>query len=258
VNWILGWDSIAGAGWWSSFYFWASIVALIGLGISEVASHHYSERKDELTIIEQAAVQRRHDEDMASVQHDTAQANERAAQLTSEAEKARAAIANANVRAAEATQKAEEERLARVRLEARLAPRSMTGQEQNELTNMLRPFAGTSVDIFVIPTGTADTVPFSRLIVSVLSAAQWQIRDLRTANGGQFFVGIIVGRAAGTPSIDAAVDALVGGLNAAIDAAVGPLFLGKGSWIGSGPGLRPRALLATPPAPISITIGTKP
>jgi hypothetical protein len=245
MNWIPGWDSIAGAGWWSSFYFWASIVALIGLGISEVASHRYSERKDELTIIEQAAVQRRHDEDMASVQHDTAQANERAAQ--------------SNARAAEATQKAEEERLARVRLEAKLAPRSMTEQERQELSDKLKPFSGTLVDIFVIPTaGTADTVPLSRLIVSILGAAGWQIRDLRTASGGQFFPGFVVGKAAGNPSIDAAVDALVGGLNAVnIDAAVGPLFLGGGQWMTSGPGLRQRALLATPPAPISITIGTK-
>jgi hypothetical protein len=45
---IPGWDSIAGAGWWSTFYFWASIISLIGLGTSEVASHRYSERKDEL------------------------------------------------------------------------------------------------------------------------------------------------------------------------------------------------------------------
>jgi hypothetical protein len=161
--------------------------------------------------------------------------------------------------AAEANQKAEEEKLARVRLEAKLAPRSMTAREQKELSDKLRPFAGILVDIFVIPTGTADTVPLSRSIVSILNDAQWQIRDLRTANGGQFFVGVIVGRAAGTPSVDVAAIALVDGLNAVnIDAAVGPLFLGEGSWMTSGPGLRQRALLTTPPAPISITIGTKP
>src|SRR6266478_667417 len=85
VWWIPGWDSVAGAGWWSGLYFWASIVALIGLGAAEVASHRYSERKDELAGVEQEAAQRRHDEDMARVQYDSALANERAAQLEKEA-----------------------------------------------------------------------------------------------------------------------------------------------------------------------------
>jgi len=78
---IPGWNSIAGAGWWSSFYFWASIVSLLALGVNEIISHRYAERKDELAAIEQIATQRRHDEDMARVQHDTAQAIERAARL---------------------------------------------------------------------------------------------------------------------------------------------------------------------------------
>ena len=103
---------------WSGFFFWASIGCLIGLGITEVASHRYSERKDDLAEIEQHEIQRRHDEDMARVQHDTAQANERAAELTreaarlsAEAEAARAQIAEANARASEATQKATEAQL---------------------------------------------------------------------------------------------------------------------------------------------------
>ena len=53
-------------------------------GYGEVASHRYSDRKDELTATEQEAIQRRHDEDMAAVQHDTAVANERAAKLERE------------------------------------------------------------------------------------------------------------------------------------------------------------------------------
>jgi hypothetical protein len=89
VSWIPGWNSIAGTAWWSGFYFWVSICALIALGMAEIASHRYSDRKDELTAIEQDAIQRRHDEDMGRVQHDTAQTNEKAAQLEKDAANAR-------------------------------------------------------------------------------------------------------------------------------------------------------------------------
>jgi hypothetical protein len=143
VVWIPGWESITNAGWWSGFYFWASIVSLIGLGVAEVASHRYGERKDELAAVEQEALERRHNEEMTRVQHDTAlaneratqlekdaaalaaqaaetealvgrarrdaaKANERAAELEKEAELARASIAEANARAAEANRRAEE------------------------------------------------------------------------------------------------------------------------------------------------------
>jgi hypothetical protein len=85
VNWMPGWDSVAGAGWWSGFYFWLSIACLIGLGVAEVASHRYSERRDQLSGAEQREIQHHHDEEMTAVQHDTALANERAAELEKEA-----------------------------------------------------------------------------------------------------------------------------------------------------------------------------
>jgi hypothetical protein len=109
MSWIPGWDSVAGAGWWSGFYFWVSIGCLIGLGVAEIASHRYGDRKDNLADAEQRETQRRHDEDMARVQHDTAQAIERAAQLEKEAAEARVGIARANADAARA--RAEQERL---------------------------------------------------------------------------------------------------------------------------------------------------
>src|SRR6266478_3341374 len=95
MSWIPGWDSIASAGGWSNFYFWAGIVALLLLGVMEGVSHRYAERKDELVADEQAAIQRRHDEDMARVQHDAAQANERAAQLERDAAELNVVAANA-------------------------------------------------------------------------------------------------------------------------------------------------------------------
>lgn len=89
MSWIPGWDSVAGTGWWSGFYFWVSIVCLIGLGVAEVVSHRYEGRKDQLAAIEEAAKDKRHNEEMARVQHDTAQAGERAAQLERDAANAR-------------------------------------------------------------------------------------------------------------------------------------------------------------------------
>jgi hypothetical protein len=106
VSWIPGWGSVASTAWWGGFYFWISIGALIALGMAEVASHRYSDRKDELTAIQEEAIQRRHDEDMAAVQHDTAQANERAAKLEKEAAEANAEVAKANATAAAANERA--------------------------------------------------------------------------------------------------------------------------------------------------------
>lgn len=94
MSWIPGWDAAASAYWWSNIYFSASIVALILLGVFEVISHRYSERKDELTATEQQRIQDQHDKDMAAVHLQASQANERAANLEKEA-------AAANERAAE-------------------------------------------------------------------------------------------------------------------------------------------------------------
>jgi hypothetical protein len=81
---IPGWDSVAGAGWWATFWFWASLGSLLLLGISEFISHQYTERKDFLVEQEQTAEKQRHDEEMARVHRGTAQANERAAELAKE------------------------------------------------------------------------------------------------------------------------------------------------------------------------------
>jgi hypothetical protein len=79
MSWIPGWDSVTGANAGSNFFFWASIGGLILLGICEVVSHRYSERKDYLAAQGQDATQRRHDEEMARLHLETATISERAA-----------------------------------------------------------------------------------------------------------------------------------------------------------------------------------
>ena len=101
-------------------------------GISEVISHRYGERKDELTAAKQIEVQRHHDEDMARVQRDAAQANERAAQLEKEAEIARKATADANARALEA----------QLALEKFKQPRKLSDAQISSLREKLNEFAG--------------------------------------------------------------------------------------------------------------------
>jgi len=92
---IPGWDSIAGAHWWSNFYFWASIVALILLGVTEVVSHRYSERKDELSAIAQNAAEKAHDEEMARLHVQASNADERSKALEVEAARLRLALEDA-------------------------------------------------------------------------------------------------------------------------------------------------------------------
>jgi hypothetical protein len=79
MSWIPGWESITGANSWSNFYFWAGIAALLALGVFEVFSHRYTERKDELVTQQQDETQRRHDEEMARLHLETAKISERAA-----------------------------------------------------------------------------------------------------------------------------------------------------------------------------------
>jgi hypothetical protein len=86
--WIPGWSSVAGSHWWEGFFFWVSIGGLILLGVAEIASHRYAQRKDELAAIEQQEVQDQHDKDMAalhlkaaSLEKEAAAANERTAEI---------------------------------------------------------------------------------------------------------------------------------------------------------------------------------
>jgi cell division protein FtsL len=84
MSWMPGWDSITGANLWSNIFFWSGIFALLFLGISEVVSHRYTERKDELASEQLAATERRHNEEMSRLRLETAKANERAAELERE------------------------------------------------------------------------------------------------------------------------------------------------------------------------------
>jgi hypothetical protein len=123
MSWIPGWDSAASANLWSNIFFWAGIAALLFLGISEVVSHRYTERKDELVSEQQAAAERHHNEEIARLHLETAQANERAANLEKE-------TATANERSAELKLALEKEIAAR-------QPRLINPQQRMQLVAAL-------------------------------------------------------------------------------------------------------------------------
>lgn len=115
---IPGWNSVAGSHWWSNFYFWGSIGALILLGVAEIVSHRYGERKDELTAIEQDATKRAHETEIAALHRDTAR-------LTAEAESAKAQIATAQEAAAKANERTAKAELDLARLRSETGPRTL-------------------------------------------------------------------------------------------------------------------------------------
>lgn len=186
MSWIPGWDTIAGAGWWSGFYFWLSIISLIGLGAFEVASHRYGERHDELVERQRLAEKQMHDEEIARLRLETARIQERA----STAELA----------------------LAKLRL---TAARVLTPAQQEELRSALAPLApiDAAVGLPASEQSNPEVRPFAQQLASVLQAAGWGNGTLYTV-GLETPVGVVVG----PPSLPNqraldAVSALVKALN---------------------------------------------
>jgi hypothetical protein len=73
MTWWPGWDSIASTGYWSHFWFWLGIVCLFALGASEIVSHIYGLRKDELVAIAERAAS-----DQRNAETDAAEARRKA------------------------------------------------------------------------------------------------------------------------------------------------------------------------------------
>ena len=228
-----GWNSVGSTGWWSAFYFWASIASLMLLGTTEVLSHRYGARKDELAARQQEAADRARQDEIARLGLEAARANESAAQARLEAER---------------------ERLARVQLEEKLAPRTLTTEQRESLRARWATFAGASADIVVYPAGTNDIIPLSDVIRSILEKAHWSVRQW-TSLGGQYVLGVGVAvRAGSDQKVESDVHAIVNGLNAVgiVAAITAPLTTDD----------FPTPAVGPPPvghiAPIRIYIGTKP
>jgi hypothetical protein len=196
VSWIPGWSSIAGTAWWSGFYFWVSICALIALGMAEVASHRYSDRKAELTAAEQEAIQQRHDEDMSRLHLETAQANERAAELANEAAQARA----------------EQERL-----KAQLAWRTLSPQVLSQLEEPLSRHPG-KINVQHVA-NDPESLYLAIQFANLFGKANWQVQMLSVTMMGAAVFGLFL------PDSTSADTAVIRGIfqTAHVDFATGAL-----------------------------------
>ena len=175
--WVPGWDTIQSANRWSNFYFWVSIASLIGLGISEVASHRYSERKDELVAIEEQNTKRTHDDEIARIR----------------------------LEAATLSDKAEILRAKNLEVEAAVAPRIL---EQGLTSASLKKFAGTLFVVVSLP--DFESKRAAGQIRAMLSMAGW--KRFTASIGPQhypFFDGVVVHVLGDGAKADPAVNALV-------------------------------------------------
>jgi hypothetical protein len=154
-----------------------------------------------------------------SFERDIAQANERAAAANERAAKAEQHLGEANERASNAEKQAaksneiaERERLARLQLEARLAPRSLSPAQRDDLANRLKPFSGTSLDIFIYG-DTNEMLSIGLALTSVATAAGWSVRTWGVSVE-LVVTGVVVGTKSGVDKgVDAAANALVLALN---------------------------------------------
>jgi hypothetical protein len=158
MTWWPGWDSIASTGYWSHFWFWFGIICLFALGASEIVSHVYGLRKDELVAIAEskAAIQRKGDEAAAKKKSEA-----EAAQLRQE-------LTAAQRVATEAAEKAKE--LDRLR-----QPRHLSEGGKKALLEQLSKIPKLQV---VIKAGTSggDERGYGEEIASVLSDLSWDVR----------------------------------------------------------------------------------
>jgi len=142
MSWIPGWDSIAGTGFWSGFYFWVSIGGLILLGIAEVASHRYADRREQLVDEQRIAEKKQHDDE----------------------------IAHLHLQAAQLNKEAEELRHQNLELEHAVAPRML---DQGTPAKTLKQFAGTEVLLLSAPDFEARR--FSAQFPILFQLAGWRL-----------------------------------------------------------------------------------
>ena len=152
---------------WASFLFDVSNVILF-IGAFAVAVGTWGTIKMG-TIKEKFA-----DERIAANESETARAK-------ADGEQAKAVAAQANERAAEANKIAEGEKLARFKLEASLAPRRIV--DQKTFIDTLRPYGGTSIQVWIFPAGGEDTPKFAQSIVGFLQIAGWKVSVSNSLSG---------------------------------------------------------------------------
>jgi hypothetical protein len=157
MTWWPGWDSIANTGWWSHFWFWFGIACLFALGASEIVSHVYGLRKDQLVAAAETAtaIQRKTDSDGAETRR------------KAETEALQKQLAAAEKAAAEAREKANQ-------VEARQADRRLTDEQKGALRAAVSAYPGQKARISVLA-GDNEAFRYAREFGDILHAAGWDV-----------------------------------------------------------------------------------
>lgn len=137
-----GWDSLPAVTRYHNWAEMAGIIAVAVLVVAEVIQYKYGHRRDDLITLEQTATNQRHDEELARVHLETAQAKE----------------------------KTEELRRQNLELEEAVAPRSL---EQGHSSAALKEFAGTQVFLTSVP--EFESRRFLRYMALMFTMAEWKV-----------------------------------------------------------------------------------
>jgi hypothetical protein len=165
-----GWDSLDAV---TRIHNWAEIFGIVSLALlvaTEVLAYMYGHRQGDLINQAQDATERRHNEEMARLHLETAEANDRATQ-------------------------------ANLQLERLKRPRLLLPNEQNRLVEEMRRFSGQFVGIGAIP-GTFEAASFAEQLVRVLLGAgiQARINQQMAANEVGISRGVVARFVTGNPA----------------------------------------------------------
>jgi hypothetical protein len=148
MTWWPGWDSVGGANAWAHFWFWFGIVCLFALGASEIVSHVYSLRKDELVATQSLATEAKREQDQKEAE----------ARHTTE-------IGGLNEQLSEANSQV-------VKLQKQAAPRRVLAADNPLLIPALANFPGQKVEIVAIM-NDPESERLAQDFISIFDAAGW-------------------------------------------------------------------------------------
>jgi hypothetical protein len=165
MAWLPGWDSIDGAKSWGDLYFWFGIACLFLLGASEILSHYYGVRKDELV----AAAESGLNEERAK----------KDAQYEDQLRSAQKAADDATMKAAQlAAQSAD-----------RQIRRHLRPDQKDFLVSALSTFAGQKVELWCL-VGVLDCNAFAEDFRDVFRRAGWAEPTINYGTGDYDVKGI--------------------------------------------------------------------
>jgi hypothetical protein len=181
-------------GWLESASFWSQI-ATVAFGLlaagAAVLALYFTLRRDAVKDAELSRYQDASRISIANADEKAAEANLKAAQANERASRLELDAAAQRERAAKA-----EKDLVEVR--QTLTDRSLRDDQQKAITEKLKHFPGTRLDVFIYG-GSPEIVGTAKLLMTICANAGWTV-NAWTATGGGAVKGILLGTAPGAPT----------------------------------------------------------